>query len=340
MGRYCHACGQLDKNLYRPLSEMVLESLSNFIAFDTRFFRTFKPLLFKPGCVARDFMQGRRARYTPPVQLFFFSSIVLFVLLNLVNHLTTDAVSVTEQPRPAVVASRPDDLSTSQEQSDLPSTRQGPGSSTETAPQKNGEEASGNPGEENAENQTANQVEDAEDIDLSGLKQLDVSYLPGPLASWVKSELQKADSKFRRLREDPKALAALVLRHMPLALFLMVPFLALALKGLYAFSGRYYTEHLIFALYLHSFFFLWIALANVGLLVVVLWGEGFSGPWGRVLSVAFWLWLPVHVFLALHHFYVQGWALTSWKYFWLLLVYFVLLVSVITAVGILSLLQF
>ncbi len=285
-------------------------------------------------------MQGRRARYTPPVQLFFFSSIVLFVLLNLVNHLSADTVSVTDQPRPAAVASRPDDLGTPKEQPDLPNTRQDPDLPTKTAPQKNNEEASGNSGEENAKNQTANQVEDAEDIDLSGLKQLDVSYLPGPLASWVKSELQKADSKFTRLREDPKALAALVFRHMPLALFLMVPFLALALKGLYAFSGRYYTEYLIFALYLHSFFFLWIALANMSLLVALMWGEGFSRPLGRVLSVAFWLWLPVYVFLALRHFYTQGWAMTSWKYFWLMLVYLALLLSVITAVGILSLLQF
>jgi len=175
---------------------------------------------------------------------------------------------------------------------------------------------------------------------LSQLKQMDVSYLPGPLKGWVKSELQKADSKFRRLRADPQALAALVLRHMPLALFLMVPFLALALKGLYVFSGRYYTEHLIFALYLHSFFFLWTALANAFILASRFTGDWSPGQLGQVLTGVFWLWLPVYVLLALRHFYAQGWAMSAWKYFWLMLVYLVLLASVITAVGIISLLQF
>jgi hypothetical protein len=70
--------------LLRDLMEDVLD-------FDSRFMRTLKPLLFKPGRLTRDYMDGRRFRYAPPMRLYIFSSIVFFLLAAL---LSSDAIQI------------------------------------------------------------------------------------------------------------------------------------------------------------------------------------------------------------------------------------------------------
>ena len=52
--------------------------------------------------------------------------------------------------------------------------------------------------------------------------------------------------------------------NMPRAMFVLLPFFTLFLKGLYVRRGRYYGEHLVFALHTHAFaFFSFAALALV-----------------------------------------------------------------------------
>ena len=68
--------------------------------------------------------------------------------------------------------------------------------------------------------------------------------------------------RFRR-RIDPKMIAvelqeapARFFSHLGSAMFLLVPAFALWLKLVYLDKRRYYTEHLVFALHLHTFWFL------------------------------------------------------------------------------------
>jgi len=49
LGPFCHYCGQPDKNLMRFFPVLIRELMEDFLDFDSRFMRTMKPLLFKPG---------------------------------------------------------------------------------------------------------------------------------------------------------------------------------------------------------------------------------------------------------------------------------------------------
>ena len=80
-GPFCHYCGQPDKNLMRFFPALLREMLEDFVDFDSRFMRTIKPLLFRPGKLTRDYLDGRRFRYVPPLRLYIFSSLVLFFLI-------------------------------------------------------------------------------------------------------------------------------------------------------------------------------------------------------------------------------------------------------------------
>ena len=69
-GPFCHFCGQPDRNFLRFFPVLLREFLEDFLDLDSRFARTMKPLLFHPGRLTRDYLEGRRFRYTPPMRLY------------------------------------------------------------------------------------------------------------------------------------------------------------------------------------------------------------------------------------------------------------------------------
>ena len=48
-GPFCYYCGQPDRNFFRFFPALLRELMSDFLDLDSRFARTMKPLLFKPG---------------------------------------------------------------------------------------------------------------------------------------------------------------------------------------------------------------------------------------------------------------------------------------------------
>lgn len=97
-GPFCYYCGQPDRNFLRFFPALLRDLMEDVLDYDSRFMRTLKPLIFKPGQLTKDFMTGRRFRYTPPMRLYIFSSIVFFLLAAL---LPTDFIAIggTEEVR-------------------------------------------------------------------------------------------------------------------------------------------------------------------------------------------------------------------------------------------------
>ncbi len=48
--------------------------------FDSNFFYTLHHLLFKPGFLSKEYMQGRRVRYLHPIRMYIFTSAIFFLL--------------------------------------------------------------------------------------------------------------------------------------------------------------------------------------------------------------------------------------------------------------------
>lgn len=76
---FCPACGQKNVNLSRPLSELLGEVFVDTFDFDGRAARTLKLLLFRPGHLTRQYLQGKRKRFTPPFRLYLVISVVFFL---------------------------------------------------------------------------------------------------------------------------------------------------------------------------------------------------------------------------------------------------------------------
>ena len=78
-GRYCHSCGQSADDHHRSIGHLLWEALEGFTHLDGRLANTLPALLFHPGRLARDYIEGRRMRHVPPFRLFLIS-LLIFML--------------------------------------------------------------------------------------------------------------------------------------------------------------------------------------------------------------------------------------------------------------------
>ncbi len=78
---YCPYCGQetVDKLTFGVLFS---NTISNYFSIDARFFKSFIPLMIKPGVLARYFVDGKRLSYLHPAQFYLFISIVFFFMFS------------------------------------------------------------------------------------------------------------------------------------------------------------------------------------------------------------------------------------------------------------------
>ena len=114
------------------------------------------------------------------------------------------------------------------------------------------------------------------------------------------------------------------LENLPIAMFCLLPFYALLLKILYIRPKRYYSEHLVFGMHIHT-------VAYIVFTVMVLIPDAPSVGWlGPLLLLA----LAVYYFLALKRYYGNGAFLTLVKYVILAGLYsFLLILALVGAAG-------
>ncbi|WP_299526685.1 DUF3667 domain-containing protein [uncultured Lutibacter sp.] len=80
---FCSFCGQ--KNTIKKLNfgYFINNLISGFFSYDSRFWNTFIPLLTKPGKVSKEYIEGKRARFVNPFQLYLNISIIFFLIVGL-----------------------------------------------------------------------------------------------------------------------------------------------------------------------------------------------------------------------------------------------------------------
>lgn len=85
--KFCPKCGQKHLDIRRSVKEFLIEFLDNNFSFDSKVFRTTIYLLFKPGYLSRDYIEGKRIRFLPPMRLYLFFSVFFFAgLLTTVSQ--------------------------------------------------------------------------------------------------------------------------------------------------------------------------------------------------------------------------------------------------------------
>jgi len=281
-GVFCHECGQSAFDYRVSLPVMVKDLALDYLNFNAKSFRSLGLILSKPGELTKQYFEGRRASFINPLRLYVVISIVFFLLARVGSgQILDDALDGWEN------------YDESEEVEEL-----------------------GEVGDIN-EDEEIGQLEKAgkPPVELEAAK-------PDSILvddrQRKKEELdQLMQELFTKVGEDPKYRKDLALRafdYIPRSAFFLLPFFGLLLKLLYIRRKRYYSEHFIHALHLHSFAFILFGIRLV---------------FSFIPTFVYPLVFVVYVILSMKKVYGQSWPRSLFKSFLLLLVYsFVLLLVV------------
>lgn len=81
VGIHCHACGQA-AHVHKTLGAFFHDLLHGVFHFEGKIWRTLPMLVFHPGRLTREYIDGRRASYISPIALFLFSVFLLFATIH------------------------------------------------------------------------------------------------------------------------------------------------------------------------------------------------------------------------------------------------------------------
>ena len=91
---YCPYCGQETANTL-TVGLLFSNTISNYFSIDGRFFKSFIPLMTRPGVLAKRFVNGKRKLYLHPAQFYLFISVIFFFLFSFTVRKADDNVSKT-----------------------------------------------------------------------------------------------------------------------------------------------------------------------------------------------------------------------------------------------------
>ena len=83
---FCPTCGQKNQDILLPLKAHLADLFESIFNWDSRFFRTLKVMFFNPGKLTVDFNEGKRKSYVPPLRMYLVSSILFFLLFNMASE--------------------------------------------------------------------------------------------------------------------------------------------------------------------------------------------------------------------------------------------------------------
>lgn len=81
IGSHCHNCGQT-AHVHRTLGAFFHDLLHGVFHFEGKIWNTLPLLIFRPGKLTREYIDGRRASYVSPLALFLFSVFVMFAVIQ------------------------------------------------------------------------------------------------------------------------------------------------------------------------------------------------------------------------------------------------------------------
>ncbi|MGB3721725.1 MAG: DUF3667 domain-containing protein [Pacificimonas sp.] len=83
-GNYCPECGQ-HAHVTRSVGHVLHELVHGVLHLDGKFWRTLPMLVFRPGRLTRDYIEGKRARYVAPFGIFLFTIFTVYFTFAFIN---------------------------------------------------------------------------------------------------------------------------------------------------------------------------------------------------------------------------------------------------------------
>ncbi len=308
-GAYCHNCGQRADEPRRVVVGLVQDFLVDTLAIDGKLARSIGLLLWRPGRLARRYLDGKRVKYSPPFRLYLFASVFFF--------LTSFALVGTPKPIGDAVLNGDGEVTLNEDAiGDIEAVDPAAAEELRALNQRLKADAAdsdadgGEEGEGEAEKKG---------VPFSERKWDDQNYT-GP--AWLEPHLKRMFEALQRVVDDPRLFFAQSKENLPRVLLLAPVVYALILVLLYVYRRKFYVyDHFVVSLYMHAALYAYLLAA---LLLSLIPGVG---PFLAAIPLI-WGWLqPFAVF---RQAYGSNWVSAFLKWAISVTVYFTLLVIIIT----------
>src|ERR671912_241077 len=80
--KFCGECGQENIQIHDNFFHMTGHFIADYLHYDSKFFRSLRLLIFRPGYLTKQYLDGKRTRFIHPLRLFFFLTIIMVVVAN------------------------------------------------------------------------------------------------------------------------------------------------------------------------------------------------------------------------------------------------------------------
>ena len=302
-GHYCSNCGQVAVDYRRSFRHVIADVAESFLNWDSKFTKTIGLLLVCPGWLTNQFVAGRRTRYLHPLRLYLLISILFFLCLRLapVNlHPKVDSKMTPEDRAKVEEAMKNPDIPPFVREQVLQGLAKGAKSDTTV----------GKPAPGKSKDELQRQVDEA-----------------AP-PSWLKKRVME---KVGPHGNNVELLSKTLRDNISTMMLFCIPLFALVLKILYLRHGRFYIEHLVYALHIHSFFYIAVLLTAFSAMAAKRWAPALETPLIWILVIA----IATQVFVSIRQVYRQRWFITTFKFLFGGVIYlFVLVLALaITAVA-------
>jgi len=295
---------------------------NGFITWDAKFWTTLFPLLTKPGKVSKDFIQGKRQRYSNPFQFYLTVSILFFLIIGLTNKYqefqelssgnvqksaTLSFVNNQNKDPEAVANTVREDLNDALKDMDstqkndvlkfIPKNIQDSIKANKDTPMIGVSENDGNVGKmmkfrrENP-GATANEALDSLKLKKSFFNRF--LYSKAEVFNSFIDDTQKANEEFTQE----------LISYASISLFIFLPIFTLFLKFIFIRRKFTYVEHLIFVFHTQTVFFI---------LLTIFFLISLFAANNNITAIFIGLFL-IYLFIAMKKFYQQGYIKTFFKF--------------------------
>ncbi|MFD1162273.1 DUF3667 domain-containing protein [Hwangdonia seohaensis] len=310
---FCPHCGQKAKDEL-TIGVLFYNTITNYFSFDARFFKSFLPLLLKPGYLASKFIGGKRLQYLHPAQLYLFISVVFFFLLTVVvvrdtvEELDTALKKTLEKPiisdsakvkaKKALDSVKLDSILMPLKEKGLTGIDENQVKLLDSLIKK---ETSGKKNYGTSFDFNTKEVDSLIAVNATNDTIFKAMGMNDD-AGFIKRKFYEQSLKFYKQRNGGQIMQAAI-DTIPISLFVLLPIFALILKLLF-FNRGTYAHHLVFSFYFFSFLF---TVFSILLIINYIWDLPDWIDFLITLSTYFYL------LMAIKHFYQQGWFLSLFK---------------------------
>ena len=292
IGEYCHVCGQRYHAHKESFGELAFEFVSDFLHFDSKFFRTALPLLFIPGKLTQQYNDGKQKSQFHPIRLYLFCSFIYFLIFFALNDPAKEVSHAIKDSKTVAKASDTIAENKQDESREFVAIRSSKTNFAITIPR---------------------------DIDSMVKRNItpeaylyDQKLKPrGERDGWFQRMMTvrllevNAEGEIGKQNFILEVLEGF-LHNIPKMLFILLPVFALYLKLLYIRRKKYYyVDHATLSLHYFSFIFLLLSICSFGL------DRLFNSSIFTGIAL---LWIITYLYLAMNRIYHQGWFKTLVKF--------------------------